>query len=189
MKPFFRLVMIALSAAVAHAVERIELGSGRTAVLTLPATWGATALPPRPPGMPAMGATVRYAPKDGGNHAVLITILPVPDERLADPANLQALIKLATRRYLPGSVEKEAELKEFKVGGKTGYACLFTDAKLVGQPPVVDDYKTMTTCFVYLGDRLMLNASIFSDDPTGNDYATARRLLQSLTITLPQNPI
>jgi hypothetical protein len=187
MKKLLCLFLAGVGAVVA--AEKISLGSGRSAVLTLPDTWESTALPPRPPGIPEMGATVRYVPKDGSNHAVLISIVPVPDERLADPETLQAMVRMAARRYLPGSVEKEAELKEFKVGGKTGYACLFTDAKLVGQPPVKDDYKTMTTCLVYLGDRFLLSASIFSDDPAGADYVAARRIIQSLTISLPQDPI
>jgi hypothetical protein len=187
MKKLLCLFLLGLGASAA--AERIDLGAGKSAQLTLPVSWESAALPPRPPGMPAVGATVRYTPKDGSNHAVLISIIPVPDERLADPEGMQTMVRMATRRYLPGSVEKEVELQEFKVAGRSGYACLFTDAKLVGQPPVKDDYKTMTVCFVYLGDHLMLTGSIFSDDPASEAYAAARRILQSITLSLPQKPI
>ena len=60
---------------------------------------------------------------------------------------------------------------------------------LVGQPPVKDDYKTMTACFVYLGDRVLVSATIFSDDPKGPAYGEAVRLLKSLAVSWPSEAI
>jgi hypothetical protein len=189
MKKFLAYLLLLPVLAAAPAVEKIDLGSGRSAVVTVPESWAPAALPPRPPGVPVIDATVRYAPKNGANEAVLISLIVVPDDRMADPAALKAMSELASRRFARGSVEGRADFQEFKVGGHSGLAARFTDASLVGKPSVPDDYKTMTCCFVYLGDRVMLNASIFSDDPAGEGYAAAKKIIQSLTLSLPQNTI
>ena len=173
----------------AAAAERIDLGGGRTALLTLPAGWEATKVPEGVPENSARAVTVRYATKDGSNDAVLLTLLPMPDEQLADPGLLRELVEFSTRQFIDASVERKAYLKEFKVAGRTGYAALFTDAALVGQPARKDDYKTVTSCFVYLGDGLLLAATIFSDDPSAPAFAEARRLVQSLALLAPQKPI
>jgi hypothetical protein len=173
----------------AAAAERIDLGAGRAARLTLPANWEATKGPESQTENSARAVTVRYATKDGSNDAVLITLLPMPDELLADPALLRELVELSTHQFIDASVERKAYLKEIKVAGKTGYACLFTDAALVGQPVRKDDYKTITICFVYLGDSLLLAATIFSDDPSAPAFAEARRLVQSLTVSSPQKAL
>lgn len=189
MKSLLAFLVLLAGLAGATVDERISLGSGRFAILSRPDTWEAVALPPRPPGMPAIGTTVRFAPKGGANEAVMITLVVVPNEGLAEPAELRTMAEMASRRFVRGSVEAKVDLKDFKVGGRTGYAATFTDAKLVGQASVPDDYKMMTCCYVYLGDRVLLTASIFSDDPDGGSYAAAKKIIQSITLSLPQNTI
>jgi hypothetical protein len=162
--------------------EKIDLGSGKTAFVTVPNTWKAAALPATAPGMPTVGTNVRYATKSGSNDAVLITLLTVPDDRFADSDNLQALIEESTQQFAAGSVEGKVVLQEIKIAGKAGYYCTFTDASLVGKPGVKDDYKTLTSCFVYLGDEVMLAATVFSDDVSGPAYGEGLRLLKSLTL-------
>ena len=183
------ILLLALALPAAVAAEKIDLGAGRAAQLTLPDGWAATKVMSGLPDVPANATTVRYVTKNGSNDAVLISLLPVPDEQFADPAVLQEMIEASTRQFVDGSVEHKAYLKDFKVAGKSGYACLFTDAALVGQPTVKDDYKTLTSCFVYLGDHLLLVATIFSDDPSAPAFAAARRLVQSLTLSASQKPI
>jgi hypothetical protein len=175
--------------ALSAAVERIDLGSGRSARIALPPDWQPTALPPRPPGIPEMGSIVRYDTKNGSNDSVMLSVITVPDDRFADPVEFKAFTEKLLQRYARDSVEGKVDLKDFKVAGKSGYLCLLTDPNLVGKPTIKDDYKTSTACTVYLGDRLLLNATIFSDDPAGPAYAAAKKLVQSLTITLAQKPI
>lgn len=181
------LVVLGLSATLT--AETINLGGGRTARLTLPETWKATEVFPGLSGSPTNGTTVRYVTKNGSNDAVLMSLLSVPDERLAEPAVLRELVEASSQQFVDSSVERKAYLKEFKVDGKTGYACLFTDDALVGLPTKKDDYKTLTSCYVYLGNHLLLAAMIFSDDPAAPAFAEARRLVQSLILTAAQKPI
>jgi len=181
-KPLLLLALLGLLAVAAPA-EKLDLGEGKAALFTVPETWKPAAMPPGPSGMPALGTNVRYVTKNGSNDAVLITLIAVPDDRFADRENLRAMIEEATQQFAAGSVEGKANLTELRVGSHAGYSVAFTDASLVGKPPVKEDYKTLTSCFVYLGDKVMLTATIFSDDLSGKAYAEAFKLLKSIALT------
>lgn len=170
--------------------EKIDLGSGRTVHLTVPGTWTAGELPAPPPGLPVRGQSLRCVTKSGSNDSVMLTFVTVPDDRLADREVLKGMAEDASQQFVAGSVEGKADLREFKIGLAAGYSVTFTDASLVGQPAIKEDYKAMTSYFVYLGDRVLLSATIFSDDVKGPAYAEAVRLLKSVTLQLPsQQPI
>ncbi len=189
MNKILRLLLGAGLLAGAAFAEKIDLGAGRSVLLTVPESWSAGEPEASPPGRPPMGKNLRFVPKSGSNDAVMITLVTVPDDRLADPAALETLVADASEQFVAGSVEGKANLWEFKIGHARGFAVTFTDANLVGQPPVKDDYKTMTACFVYLGDRVLVSATIFSDDPKGPAYGEAVRLLKSLAVSRPSEAI
>lgn len=181
-QPFLLLGLLGLLAVAAPA-GKLDLGEGKAALITVPETWKAAAMPAAPSGMPAMGTNARYVTKSGSNDAILITLLAVPDDRFAESDNLRTMIEEATQQFAAGSVEGKANLTELRVGGHAGYSVAFTDASLVGKPPVKEDYKTLTSCFVYLGNNVMLTATIFSDDFSGKAYAEAFKLLKSISLT------
>lgn len=188
MKTLLAFLLLLPALAAESTAVRINLGSGRSAVITLADGWEASPSP-RPQGESALGTTLHYIPKNGANEAVLITLVAAPEDRMADARILLEWARVTSRDFTRGTVEEEADFKEFRVGGRTGFAARFTDSRLVGKPPVPGDYKTMTCCYIYLGDNVMLIGSIFSDDPSGEGYATARKIMQSLTLSLPQNTI
>ena len=188
MKNFLLLLgVLGLFTGALHA-EKIDLGSGKALLLSVPDSWKPHAAR-APESAPAPARTVRYVPRDGRNEAILISVLPVLDDRFADPAALKALVEEATQQFVADSVEKKANLKELKFGGGNGYAVTFTDANLVGKPSVPEDYKAMTACFVYLGERVMVTATIFTDDPAGKAYAEAQHMLKSISLRLPGNAL
>lgn len=188
MKKILLLAILGLLAIRGFA-EKIELGGNKALVLTLPATWTGTGPVVLPPGMPARGINVRYVTKNGSNDAVLLTILTVPDDRLSDRESLRALFEKATEQFVSGSVEAKADIKELRLAGATGFCATFTDASLVGKPSVKDDFKVVTSCFIYLGEQVMLTATIFTDDPAGPAYAEGMRLLKSVSLELPKNKL
>jgi len=120
---------------------------------------------------------------------VLLSLVTVPDNRLADPATLKAMIAEASQQFVAGSVEGKVSLKELKLGAAAGFSVTFTDANLVGKPTVKDDYKAMTSCFVYLGDNVLVTATIFTDDVNGKAYAEALRLLKSISLVHAKDAI
>lgn len=175
--------------AVPSSAEKVDLGAGKAIHLMVPETWISADLASGLPGMPAAGKTVRYVTKNGSNDAVLITIITVPDDRFGDRENLNALVEESTQQFVSGSVEGKADPKEFRIGGRPGISVTFTDADLVGKPSVKDNYKALTMCFVYLGEHLMLTATVFTDDLSGRDYAEGMRLLKSISLNLPANTL
>ncbi len=188
MKKLLLLALLGLLAVPVFA-EKIDLGGGKALLLTLPATWTNPGPVEPPPGVPARGVNARYVTKNGSNDAVLITIITVPDDRLSDRDILKELVAQSTEQFVPGSVEGKADLKEFKIGGATGFCATFTDSNLVGKPSVKDDYKAMTSCFVYLGGQVMLTATVFTDDLNSPAYAEGLRLLRSIALQQPKNTL
>ncbi len=189
MKKFLLLLAILGLLAVPGSAEKIDLGAGKALHLVLPEVWINAEPATGPPGMPAMGKTVRYVTKNGSNDAVLITIVTVPDDRFSNPENLRTLVEETTQQFVSGSVEGKADLKEVRLGGRPGISVTFTDAELVGKPSVKDNYKALTTCFVYLGEHLMLTATVFTDDVAGKAYAEGMRILKSLSLELPKDTL
>lgn len=189
MKRFLPLfVVLALLPATVFA-EKIDLGSGKTLFVTLPSTWTGTELPAQPADLPEIGRSVRYATKSGSNDAVLMTILPVPDNRLSERDELKALAESSAQQFVPGSVEGKVDLKELKFGGVTGFAVSFTDARLVGKPSIKEDYKAMTACYIYLGENILVTATLYTDEMNGKAYAEGMRILKSMSLQLPKDTI
>jgi hypothetical protein len=188
MKRLLLLLAASVLPAAAHA-EKIELITGQTVRVAVPDTWQAGELPAPPPGVPIMRRNLRYVTKSGSNDSVMLTLVPVPDDRLTDPEALRLMVEEASQQFVAGSVEGRADLKELKIGRATGFMVTFTDAHLVGKPPVKDDYKSMTSCFIYLGDRVLVSATIFTDDVDDQAYAEALRLLKSVSFAQPGDAI
>lgn len=183
----FSCIALTLALLLTSQAETIKLSADQSVSLTLPDTWQRAAPLPAPTGMEGLGTTVRYVTKDGSNDALLLTILITPDDRHRDPATLKTMAEQAATPLLPGSVEKKADLKELRFGSAWGYSFTITDANLVGQPPRKDDYKTLTSCLLHLGNRVLATATIFTDHPTTPAYAQAQRILQSLSLSTPAN--
>ena len=189
MKKLLSLLVLPGLLAVTGFAEKIDLGAGKAVHLTLPDSWTSTDQPPASPGVPMMGQNVRYVPKNGANEALLITILTVPEDNFKDPDNLKAMVEIATQQFVAGSVEGKADIKEFKFAGASGFSATFTDANLVGKPSVKDDYKAMTSCFAYIGNQVMVTATIFTDEINGRAYNEAVRILKSISLSLPKDTI
>ncbi|HVT74337.1 MAG TPA: hypothetical protein VHD61_14470 [Lacunisphaera sp.] len=188
MKSLPCLVLLFASLLASAPAARLELGAGKALHFVVPDAWTEGTLPDGAEAGPA-GRTVRYVTKDGSNDALLLTALPVPDDRLRDPDALRAMAEMSVQQFVAGSVEGKAEFKELRFAGVSGLAVTFTDANLVGKPTVKDDYKAMTTCFAYLGDGVIVTATIFTDDPGGRAYDEAMRILRSLSLSLPKDAI
>lgn len=183
------IVLAGLALATASRAETINLGGGKALRFILPDAWTATETGAPSPEVSRLGKNLRYVPKSGSNDAVLITVLAVPDDRFSEREALRQLVAEATQQFVSDSVEGKAFIKELRTATVTGFSATFTDTNLVDKPPVKDDYKTMTACFIYMGDRVMVFATIFSDDPAGPAFAEGLRLLKSLTLATPKDSI
>ncbi|HKB57672.1 MAG TPA: hypothetical protein VKC51_08775 [Lacunisphaera sp.] len=183
------LVLASLALAAGSRAENINLGGGKSMHFILPDSWVATDTAAPSPEVSMVGKDLRYVPKSGSNDAVLLTVLLVPDDRFNDREALRMLVADATQRFVADSVEGKAFIKELRSANAIGYSATFTDVNLVDKPPVKDDYKTMTACFIYMGEKVMVFATIFSDDPSGPAFAEGLRLLKSLALATPKGTV
>jgi hypothetical protein len=187
-KNLLLLLLAPLALFAASSGTKIPLAEGRWVFINVPETWTAAALP-APPGDPAISTTVHYVTRNGSNDSVVITFVNVPDDRLESPEALQTLVEESSQQFVAGSVEGKIILKPLQIGVRKGFAVTFTDASLVGKPAVKDDFKVMTSCFVYLGSRTFVTATVFTDELNGKACAEALRLLQSIAVADAKNAL
>ena len=181
------LLLLAFGALLtAAAAEKIDVGAGKVAHLTLPTDWKRTELGAD---SPAAGKSAHYVTKNGSNDEVLISLLPTAGDRTGDQENLRAMAEIATAQFVTGSVEGKADFKEVKFGGATGLTVTFTDASLVDKPSTKGDFKVVTACFFYLSENILVAATIFSADVKSQAYADSLRIVKSMSLTQTKDNI
>ena len=175
--------------AVARAeVVRVDLGEERTAQFRQALKWEQAAADPSPAD-PAVRATLRLRPDNGANVSLNLTFVSLPDDALGDRENLRRFHAANTQQFIAGSVEGEVRGRDFKTPHGFGVQARFTDAALVGKPPEQENYKTVTAVFLYLGERVLVIASLFCDDPQGGEYAEAMDMLRTLRVDSARNRV
>ena len=179
MKKLLLLAALFVAVVSAHAVSLI-LPSGQTVEFTLPERWTIGAVPPLPPGTPAPGKTVSYVPTNKANSAVVLTFITAKDDSLAEAEALKTMHESANDHYVAGSVEGQLVSNELKLAAGRGYFSPFTDNALVDQPVQKGSFKTITVATIYLGNRVIVTASVFSDDQAGPEHRQGMKLLESL---------
>lgn len=180
------LLGLCLLAAARGELVRIDLGEGRTAQFRQAPHWEQVAADPSPAD-PAVRADLRVRPDNGANVSLNLTFVSLPDEALADRENLRRFHAANTQQFIAGSVEGEVRGRDFKTPHGYGVQARFTDAALVGKPPEKENYKTVTAVFLYLGQRVLVIASLFCDEPQGGEYAEAMEMLRSLRVSGDSN--
>jgi hypothetical protein len=176
------LGLLALASVASAETVRVDMGDGRTAVVRTAMHWS-KADPGPAPEDPAVKGNLRFRPDNDANVSLNLTFVSLPDEALADRENLRRFHAANTRQYTSGSVENEVRARDFKTPHGYGVQAQFTDAALVGKPPERDNYKTVTAVFLHLGERVLVIASLFCDDPQGEEYADAMEMLRSILAT------
>jgi len=165
---------------------RIDLGGERVVFFQPSSGWVQTDPGPVPEG-PAVRGNLRLRPNHDANVSLSLTFLSVPHDNLAVRENLRAFHDANNRHFIEGSVEGEVRTRDFKTPHGFGAQARFTDAALVGQPPEKENYKTVTTVTLYLGERVLVIASFFCDDPQGGEYSDAMDLLRSIRVSSDRN--
>lgn len=182
------LLGLGLTAGTRADVVRVDLGEDRTAQFRRALRWEQVAADPSPAD-PAVRADLRLRPVNGTNVSLNLTFVSLPDDTLADRENLRRFHAANTKQFIAGSVEGEVRGRDFKTPHGYGVQARFTDAALVGKPPEKENYKTVTAVFLHLGERVLVIASLFCDDPQGGEYAEAMEMLRSLRVTTAQNRV
>jgi len=86
------------------------------------------------------------------------------------------------------SVEQRVELKRFDLTQGYGAYSSFTDLRLVGQPPIPGDYKTLSTGIIRLAPGVVATVTILCDDLEGDAFRELLAAVQSLKLGPPSPP-
>jgi hypothetical protein len=162
------------------------MGGERSALFKIAAGWS-KADPGPAPEDPSLRGNLRLLPGNDANVSLSLIFLSAPDDNLADRENLRAFHDANCRQFAGGSVEGEVRTRDFKTPHGYAVQARFTDAALVGKPPEKENYKTVTTVTLYLGERVLVIASFFCDDPQGGEYAEAMDMLRTIRISSDNN--
>ncbi len=185
---FVLLAGFAIFVLVARAAS-VTLGTGEAVHFAVPDAWASTPVPEPAPGVPSVGKTVHYAPLNGANATVMITVMAMRDDALNDPKALRALHEGANASYAESSVEREVISTELKSLGVRGFLSTFTDSALVGKGTEPGNFKTVTVATLYLGDRVVVAASILCDRLDDAEFRAGLAIVKSLRLRLPANRI
>ena len=125
-----------------------------TLILSVPSTW--KNIVRQPPG--DLPPTITLSPDKGDEFKVLITPLwsPKKDPTFNKPDKVRSLIDNDLRGMLPGAVEQQVVIQEFKGVYGTGYYFLVTD-----KAPKPGEYPYAVLAGVGVGD-LLLSVTVLS---------------------------
>ncbi len=138
-----------------------------------------------PPGTPAPPYPVlKFAPKDGRNAAVLLSLLPadVPGYEVTDLVSLKGFNLVASEPFLP-SRDARPPVTELNVPGGLGVAITNEDPALIGKAPPPGEYKIATTASLLLGGKTLVHCTIFYDERDSADYKEALKIVLSAALT------
>ena len=125
--------------------------------------------------------TLKFAPKDGRNAAIIISVLParVPGLAVTDRESLEAFNLMSAQPYLP---EPDAlpPVTELRVDGGIGVSITNEDPALIGKPTPPDEYRMATTATLLLGREHLIVCTIFHDQRDSTDFREAMKILLSV---------
>jgi hypothetical protein len=128
--------------------------------------------------------TLGYAPADGRNASVLLTLIPSQMSGVKDKASLKAFFLRAVSPMLP-SPDFVPEMTEFQVDDGIGIYASFVDPSLVGKPVEKGNFKVATSVDFLLSNGFTVHATVFTDDLTSAAFTEGMAIAKSLRIIAP----
>ena len=141
-----------------------------TLLLKMPSAWKQTVR--RPPNN--LPPTITFAPYQGDDFKVLITTIwsPRKDPSFNKSDKVKSLIDNDLKGMLPGAIEKEVALQEFKSIDGTGYYFLVTD-----RAPKPGEYPYAVRAGIGVGD-LLLSVTVLSRSKDSEGITATIKALQ-----------
>jgi hypothetical protein len=120
---------------------------------------------------------------DPDSHAAAVIQLVLFDTDATHPVTEEFVknqIETMSKPYVAGSVEKAISLKPLKPSQGFGWYTEFTDASLVGKPPVPKNYKIARNALIGLEEHALTVAVLEYDDPAGPEAAAMMAILTGM---------
>lgn len=171
------LVCFACWGGVLRAAEtRIPLDHARDLVLDVPESWRMEVEESVAPA----GRTLRFTPVNDANASATFLVFALPAPRPIDRDNLDRVFVAICEGFLHDTVEKKVSIRRFRLVHGQGVYSVFTDPKLVGQPPKPKDYKFMIAGFVHPLESHQVVVNLMTDDPASAEAAAMHAMVESI---------
>lgn len=171
------ICFIILSILACHGAE-FDLGTHGVLSVEVPDGWTARVEPATKPDRYALS----FTPTNDANAKCLLTFLYAKNGP-PDKAVIRAGVLSASKEFVPESVEKKADLKEFSLEKGFGAYCVFTDASLVGKQVKPGSYKVMGSGQVQPSEDMLGVVSLFADDAESDEFIAMVKMINSLKVT------
>ncbi len=125
--------------------------------------------------------TLRYVPADGRNATVMLTLLPASRLGVVDAASLRQFHRKACVPFLP-KPDSEVRQLDLNLPGVVGVYASFEDPSLVGKPSQPGNYKRTTSVSLFLSHDVVVQATIFYDEPGSSAYNEAFSIVKSASV-------
>ncbi|WP_395739521.1 hypothetical protein [Prosthecobacter sp.] len=180
MKTLTCLICLLLSVLTSPAAD-FDLGTRGTLSVGVPEDWTVNGKAVNDPDGTPIGYAFAFKPRSEA-HAKCLLTFGYTTNGAPNKDDIQEKVLRATEQFVPGSVEKKQNLKDFSPGTGCGFYCLFTDASLVGKAAKPDDYKVMGSGVVQPGDNMVGVVSLFADEAEGVEMKAMLKIISSLEI-------
>lgn len=105
-----------------------------------------------------------------------------------DKEKIEGMLNAMGGALLPHSLEKTITPVSFGLSKGYGAYSIFTDAKLVGQPPKPGDWKVAAMGILGLSPDVMGSVSLFTDNPKSPEFAAMLKAVSTATVTKKEAP-
>jgi hypothetical protein len=148
-----------------------------TISFAVPKGW---ALKGKPIDVEDAGYAFQARPVSGSAAIAQITLLQSKPDHPFTRESASAAFTGMVQEFVAGSVEQKVVSLSLEPEQGYGWFCQFTDASLVGKPPVPDDYKCQYNALLVLSDHVGVVATLQFDDPDKPEPAAMLTLLKSM---------
>jgi len=158
----------------------VQFDKRRSIKIDIPPGWGTLRQPGNP--LPDTVGTynLKLLPPADVKAGFTITIGKLKTGKPFSKQQFEALAQKMASDILPGTVEKEAVFSELQMRGGRGLYCLFTDASLVGKPPVPRDYKYLGLFLANYDNGCVAYATALADDKDGAHFKLMSEIFASV---------
>lgn len=173
-----RILGLSVALLLASSASADSLG-GKVEVTAVPG-WTLSAKPE-----PAPLPTLRYLPTDGRNATILLTLIPAGRVGVSDADSLRQFHRKACAPFLP-SPDAPVPQKELKLATGSGVYASFEDPALIGKPSRPGHYKFATSASLWLGQDILVLATILCDDTGSAAFSEAMNIVRNTAVITAQ---
>lgn len=127
--------------------------------------------------------TLHYAPKDGRNASIVLTLLPtnVPGLTITNVVSLARLNLLLAQPYL-ANPEDTPPFTELEIPDGIAVCITNEDPALIGKPVPPGEYRIATSASVLLDRKYLIHCTIFYDEKDSPELRQALQILLSAKV-------